>query len=859
MGFQGPASHVEQMTGLTADTVEARLKTDGYNELPSSKKRTFLDTVIEVTKEPMFLLLIAGGAIYLLIGDIEEALMLLGFVFVVIGITIYQERKVERALEALKNLSSPRALVIRDGEARRIPGREVVRGDILLLEEGDRVPADAILISCSNLLVDESLLTGESVPVRKAPSEQDSVIGRPGGDDLPFVYSSTLVIQGHGVAEVTGTGLQTEVGRIGKALTVQGPEKTRLQIETERLVKLFAGIGITVCLLVIVIYCLTRGDWLSGILLGLTLAMALIPEEIPVVLTLFLALGAWRMSRRRVLTRQLKSIQTLGSTTVLAVDKTGTLTMNMMTVRKLYACGHFFAVDGKKDHLPEPVHLLLEYSMLASQCNPADPMEKAIRATGIQMLAGTEHIHDNWELVHEYTLSRELLALSHVWRSPAGNLFVIASKGAPEAIFDLCHMDPGRTAELNRQVQVMAGEGLRVLGVAKASFSISDLPSSQHDYEFDFVGLIGFSDPLRPEVAAAVSECYDAGLRTIMITGDYPVTAQNIARQAGIRQCDEIITGPELNAMSDEALTGRIKSINVFARVVPEQKLRIVTALKNSGEIVAMTGDGVNDAPALKSAHIGFAMGGRGTEVAREAASFVLLDDDFSSIVQAVRTGRRIFDNLKKAFAYILAVHVPIAGMSLLPVLLGWPVALFPAHIAFLELIIDPVCSVVFEAETEEKDIMKRPPRKPDDPLFDKKTIVLSVLQGIIVLIAVLAVYQLAPLMGETEDQARALAFTTLVISNLCLVYTNRSWSRTVIEMIRTPNSALILVTAGAILVLGLAIYVPFLASVFKFQPPHLTDLLICVIISIASILWFELLKLINTSIHKKHAREKSA
>lgn len=838
------ALDVGHIKGLTKEEAALRLAAEGYNELPAGKKRTILGIAMEALKEPMFLLLLASGAIYLTIGDFEDALMLLGFVFVVIGITVYQEEKVERALEALKSLSSPRALVIRDGEARRIPGREVVRGDVVVLAEGDRVPADAVVLSCRNLLVDESLLTGESVPVRKLPGEKVAAIGRPGGDDLPFVYSGTLVVQGHGIAEVKETGVRTEIGKIGKALQAPGPEKTPLQRETEGLVKAFAVAGMAACIIVIVAYSLTRGSWHSGVLAGLTLAMALIPEEIPVVLTIFLALGAWRMSKRSVLTRRLRSIQALGSTTVLAVDKTGTLTLSKMSLSEVYSQGSFFKIDEGTLSLPEPFHELLEYSMLASQSSPFDPMEKAINNVGRKLLSSTEHLHDDWNLVQEYALSRKLLALSHVWQSPDGGEYVIATKGAPEAIFDLCHMDEEEKSMLGAIVERMAGEGLRVLGVARAKYKKGGLPPDQHDFKYDFIGLLGFFDPLRPSVPEAVKECYEAGLRVVMITGDYPATAQNIARQAGIA-CNEIIAGHDLEMLSDDELKERVKSVNVFARVVPDQKLRIVKALKESKEVVLMTGDGVNDAPALKNADIGIAMGVRGTEVAREASSFVLLDDDFSSIVHAVRTGRRILDNIKKAMAYIFAIHVPIAGMSLLPVLLGWPIMLFPAHIAFLELIIDPVCSIVFEAEPEEKDVMKRPPRKLDEPIFDKRMVALSVLQGLVVLGIVATVYRLAPMLGESDSQARALAFTTLVLANLGLVFTNRSWSRTILEMVGVRNEALLWVTLGALFFLGLVLYVPFLASIFKFGPLHFVDLFVCVVASIASILWFEALKLI--------------
>jgi len=844
------ASGIEKIRGLSEEEAASRIKTDGYNELPTTKKRTLIDTVLEVMKEPMFILLVACGSIYLLLGDVAEAGMLLCFVFVVIGITIYQERKVERAIEALRDLSSPRALVIRDGQSRMIPGREVVRGDAVLLAEGDRVPADAVIISSSNLLVDESLLSGESAPVRKSEPAEPAEMGRPGGDDTPFVYSSTLVVQGHAVVEVKGIGLNTEVGRIGRALESLEPEQTPLQKETQKIVKVFASAGLLLCALVVVFYGWSHGDWLGGFLAGLTLAMALMPEEIPVVMTIFLALGAWRMSQRNVLTRRLHAIQTLGSTTVLCVDKTGTLTLNKMTVRKIFSQGRFHTIDDSTFALSEEFHELVEFSVLASQRDPFDPIEKAIRNVGVKTLSGTEHLHDNWNLVHEYALSKKLLALSHVWQSPDQNDYVIASKGAPEAIFDLCHMEASKVKILHARVQDMARAGLRILGVARANFKSTDLPTDQHEFKFEFMGLLGFHDPVRPEVNASVQEAYAAGIRVIMITGDYPVTAQNIAQQAGINPVGEIITGPELDVMSDDELKRRISHTNVFARVVPEQKLRIVEALKANSEVVLMSGDGVNDAPALKSAHIGIAMGGRGTEVARESADLVLLDDNFTSIVQAVKTGRRIFDNLKKAVSYIFAIHVPIAGMSLIPIIMRWPTVLHPAHIAFLELIIDPVCSIVFEAEPDEKDVMNRPPRRIDEPVFDKKMIVLSILQGFSVLFIVALVFIAAPHLRQNEAQTRAIAFTTLVIANLCLILTNRSWSRSIWGTLKTPNKSMYWVFAAALTLLALTLYIPFLSSMFKFGELHTNDLILCALAGILSIMWFEAFKYLNKRYH---------
>jgi Ca2+-transporting ATPase len=838
---------INSITGLSEQEAAEQLRREGYNELPSAKQRGIFTIAFAVAHQPMFLLLVACGTIYLILGDLREALMLLGFVFVVVGITLFQERKTERALEALRDLSSPRALVIRGGKQTRIPGRDVVRGDVIVLNEGDRVPADAVLLSCINLSVDESLLTGESVPVRKTACAGIPEMARPGGEDLPFVYSGTLIVKGQGIATVQATAGNTEIGRIGKALQGVELEETPLQKETGKIVRNVAFVGLFACTLVVIVYGLTRANWLSGFLAGITLAMALLPEEFPVVLTIFLALGAWRISQKRVLTRRVPAVETLGSATVLCVDKTGTLTQNRMSVSTMYARGAFYDVDYRTEKsIPEIFHEAVEFSILASRKDPFDPMEKAFKELGDHYLARTEHIHDDWTLVHEYPLSNSLMALSHVWQSPKGDEYVIAAKGSPEAIADLCHFDESQKKEISHAIEMMANDGLRILGVAKSYFRITELPGEQHDFTFEFLGLVGLSDPVRPGVAEAVKECYAAGIRVVMITGDYAGTAAHIAREIGLQPVDQTITGPELDGMDEGELQRRIKRVNIFARVVPEQKLRIVNALKAAGEVVAMTGDGVNDAPALKSAHIGIAMGGRGTDVAREASALVLLDDDFASIVQAVRMGRRIFDNLKKAIAYIFAVHVPIAGMSLLPVLLKWPLVLLPVHIVFLELIIDPACSVVFEAEPEEADVMTRPPRRPDAPLFGTRTVGISLLQGLSVLIILLGVFVISLKRGQSEEDARALTFTTLIIANLGLIFTNRSWTRIVLDTLRSPNAALWWVTGGALIFLGLVLCVPFLRNLFRFSVLHPLDLFICIAAGVVSILWFEVLKWVN-------------
>jgi len=831
------------MTGLSQAEVAQRLAADGYNELPGKRQRHTLSIALDVLREPMFLLLVGAGAIYLLLGDLHEALVLLASVFVVFGITLYQERKTERALEALRDLSSPRALVVRDGVRRRIAGRDVVRGDILILKEGDRVPADAVLLDCHDLKADESLLTGESVPVTKGPWDGVAQIGRPGGDELPFVYSGTMLVQGNGVAETLSTGPRTEIGKIGRALQEIEEEPTTLQRETRVIVIRLAILGMSLAVLVALVYALARGGWLDSLLVGITLAMAILPEEFPVVLTVFLALGAWRISKNRVLTRRVPAIETLGSATVLCVDKTGTLTVNRMGVRRLAAEGRVHEVHGMDDGLPRDFHDVLEHAVLASEINPFDPMERALLELAARHLEDQRSQHRNWELIKEYPFSPELLAHTHVWRTERPGEIRVAIKGAPEAVAGLCGLRGEAWQAVESEVQRMAAEGLRVLGIGRARAEAGELPQAQEGFAFEWLGLVGLADPVRPTVKAAVAECYAAGIRVVMITGDYPVTAQAIARRIGLTAADQVVTGPELSDMTDEELCAKVANVNIFARVVPEQKLRLVDALKRNGEVVAMTGDGVNDAPALKAAHIGIAMGGRGTDVAREAASLVLLDDDFDSIVHAVRLGRRIYRNIQHAMSYLLAVHVPIAGMAFVPLMLGSPLAFFPVHIVFFEFVIDPACSVAFEAEPIDDEVMRRPPRPPKQRLFALRTVVIALCQGAVMLLAVALTYFYALAQVQAEGYARAMAFATIVLGNLGLILANRSDTRSLVATLRLPNRALYWVIGGTIGGLVVALYVPYLAGLFRFVPLAAADLAICLAAAIAGLLWYEFYK----------------
>ncbi len=837
-------SDASNFPGLSESEVKKILKNDGYNELPSQKKQSSLMLFLKVLSEPMLLILLGSGLIYFLMGEPKDAMMLLVAVFVVIGITFYQERKTERTLESLRSLSSPRALVLRDGKQIRIAGREVVKGDLIVIREGDRVPADATILSCENLSVDESLLTGESMPVRKSVWDGKLEQQRPGGDDLPFIYSGSMVVAGRAIAKVIQTASRTEIGKIGKSLEDIKDEDTLLHKETAKIVRYVGIIGAILCLLVVLFYVLVKNDLIQGLLAGLTLSMAVLPEEFPIVLVIFLTLGAWRISKKKVLTRRPAAIETLGAATVLCTDKTGTLTLNKMELTSLYTKNSFCEIsDCAATELPAKFHDLLEYGILASQKDPFDPIEKELSGVGDLYLQNTHHLHKDWNLFKEYPLSKELLALSHAWKIEDKKDFVIASKGAPEAILDLCHVSAKEREETLKVVAEMSGKGLRVLGVAKAISSKNELPKNQHDFTFEFVGLFGFIDPTRSAVPNAVQEAYEAGIRVIVITGDYPGTAQSIAKKIGIKNSEEYITGDQLAKMSDSQLKEKIKTVNIFARVVPEQKLAIVNALKANGEVVAMTGDGVNDAPALKAAHIGIAMGERGTDVAREAAALVLLTDDFSSIVAAVRLGRRIFDNLKRAMGYILAVHVPIAGMSLLPLFFNFPIVLFPAHIAFMELIIDPACSTVFEAEKEDEGIMKRSPRKINQSMFNFKTVLINLLQGSGLLIATFALFVFAIKSGRTEMEARSFAFASLVLANLLLIVVNLSWNKNIFQIIMKANKTFFVAVIGTLIALFAVIYVPFLADLFHLAPLYLNDFLLIIFAISVGLVWFEMLK----------------
>ncbi len=821
--------------GLSQSEAQARLAREGPNEFPSSRHRSVLAIVADVLREPMLALLLAAGAVYLLLGELSDALILLVFVGLTIGIAVVQEVRTEHAIEALRDLSVPQAIVIRDGRRMATASRDVVRGDLLVVSEGSRVVADGWIVEANSLQTDEAILTGESVSVAKAALADETRAGdppSPGGDNLPYAFSGTLAVHGTGLMRVQATGPESRIGEIGQSLASLESETPRLVLQTRGLVRWFAVAGLGVSLLAAVLYGLLRGGWLDGLLSGIALAMSLLPEELPVVLTLFMTIGALRMSRSRVLARRGTAIETLGAATVLCTDKTGTLTQNRMEIAELRLPGGEGQRPDENGAMPSPEFAnVARLGMLASEQEPFDPMERAFHqlASSDARTGLSNHREKGWSMQQQYALAPELLAMSQVWVKGDEPEKLVAAKGAPEAIADLCGLDAAQRVAMEASVGKMAELGLRVLAIAEARWSAEVLPETQRHFDFVYRGLVGLADPIREAVPAAVRQLQQAGIRVIMITGDYPVTASAIAAQAGIGG-GNVLTGGEIARLDNHELARRIEGITVFARVMPEQKLRIVRALKAAGEVVAMTGDGVNDAPSLKSAHIGIAMGQRGTDVARAASSIVLLDDDFGSIVTAVRLGRRIYDNIRKAAAFIFAVHVPIAGLAIAPLLFGWPLILRPVHIALLEMVIDPVCSLAFEAEAEEPDVMRRKPRAPDSPLISRSLLAWSGLQGAAALILLLALTAWANFSGVGEEAIRSTGFAGLIVSVFVLVLVNRSFKGR-----RTEHNPALLVILGLTAGLNaLVLFVPPVARLFHFTVPGRSEVVAVAVVALA-------------------------
>ncbi len=821
--------------GLASEEIPRLRKIHGWNEILGKTERTFLQRLISVIAEPMIFLLISIGIIYQFLGDTSEAILLSASVILIIVITIYQEGKTDSAISALKTMASPRTNVIRDGIVRKVDGREILPGDMIIINEGDRIPADAIILATDHVMLDESLLTGESIPTLKSNSGE--------------VFCGSLVTAGQAICKVLLIGNQTKIGKIGQTISFEKQEKTLLEKDVEVLVRWIFIFAVFICIGLVIFLGITKGDWLGGLLSGLTLAIGILPEELPLVLTIFFAFGAYRLSKKNVLARKTSIIETLGAATVLCTDKTGTITQNKMTIKCLISGGNETKLSGNSSILENQGEKdLLKYGLLASKQQAFDPMDKAF----FDLLAKSNqenYCHlSQFTLIKEFPITSKILALTQVWRKEED--LVVATKGAPETIMKLCKLSVDEQNLLLEKTSKLAANGYRMLAVAKSKKSIRDIPSSPWDCDYEWLGLVGLEDPIRNEVPDAVRSAYSAGIRVIMITGDYPETAKSIAKQIGLHRADNVMTGAELNELDEKRYIESISQCNVFSRVSPEEKWKLVGILKDLGEIVAMTGDGVNDAPALKRAHIGVAMGGRGTDVAREASSLVLIDDSFSSLIRAVEEGRHIYTNLRKALGYIIAVHIPIIGSTFFPILFDLPhVILSAVHIVFLEMIIDPTCTLVFEKEPIEEGTMNLKPRNINDSLLDKNLFLVSVIQGFFSLFAVIASYLYVQIYEVSTNVDSYLgntaAFVTLIFSNLLLILVNRSRSKTIFESIRIKNDALPYVTIGTLAILFSALYVPALQRLFHFSSLSLRQITMCFLISVVSIVWFEIGKLI--------------
>ena len=817
---------VNDYSGLSGQEVIKLQNVHGKNELVPEQKETFFRKVLEIVKEPMFLLLFGTAMLYFILGEPKDGSIMIGFVAFMVGINVFQEWRTDRTLQALKDLSSPKVRVIRNSIVENIDSKELTVGDLMLLEEGEKISADGRIIEMFDLGVDESTLTGESDVVWKkinlSPEEEETHWRR------NYCYAGTAVTQGTAIIEVTAVGLKTEYGKIGLDILSAPQQSTPLEKQTRYLIKVCSLIGLILFILVAIATYVHTDSVIGSILSGITLAMAMIPEEFPVILTVFLAMGAWRLAQKKSLIRRMPSVETLGSVSVLCVDKTGTLTKNKMTLQELYPYGDIAAGD------------LLRRAALGCETEPYDPMEQAILTRAVSDGINKQELFSN-KLLLEYSFDSATKMMGHVWE--INGVPSLAAKGSPESILPLCHLTPEDSAKLESAQIALASKGYRVIAVAGRK-NMPSIPDNLSSNELELFGLLGFEDPPREAVPAAVKICNQAGVRVVMITGDNGITAKSIAGKIGIPHSDEVITGKELDAMSDEELKEKIKTVNIFARVIPKHKMRIVRAFKDIGEIVAMTGDGVNDAPALKYADIGIAMGKRGTGVAREAADMILLDDNFTTIVETVKDGRRIYDNIKKAVCYVFVIHIPIALIALMTPIIHLPLLLLPIHVVLLELIIDPTCSIIFERQPAEDDIMDRPPRPSQESLVNITMMVKALLQGLTIFAAALGSYSWLYENGAPVELARTFAMVVLVFSNLFLVYINQSNKQFALAMLlKWRDKVIILVNAAIFAALALIVYLPAGNAVAKTMPLSFNEAAAAIGLAALATLWWELVK----------------
>lgn len=821
------------ISGLTNEEVISSRFKNGANSLENKKRNHFLNLLLELIKEPMFLLLVAAASIYFITGNYGDGLFMIFAIILVTAISIFQETRSRNAIEALKKLSQPKSKVIRNGEIVEILSEEIVLGDFIQVEEGTFVPADAIIIKSNDFSVNESILTGESFSVNKNEESE-----------LNIVFQGTIVATGLAICQVTAIGNHTSLGKIGKSIEEIVEEKTPLQIQINSFVKKMSLVGLVIFGIVWVINYENSKSILDSLLKSLTIAMSIIPEEIPVAFTTFMALGAWRLMKKGIITKQTRTVETLGSATVICTDKTGTITENKMSLAKFYLIKSDTIVDVNQKMNTE-ANELLSFAMWSSEPIPFDAMEIAIHNQYAKLDSIDER--PNYKLVHEYPLGGKPPMMTHVFEDKNGTK-IIAAKGAPEALMVVSNLSESEKKQTYSAMETIANQGYRVLGVGVTEFSGTNYPKTQQEFKFEFKGLIAFYDPPKENIQATFETLYKAGISLKIVTGDNAATTSTIAKQVGFRDADKVLNGDDLMKMDEITLKQKVIETAIFTRMFPEAKLKIIQALKDNNQIVAMTGDGVNDGLALKSAHIGIAMGKKGTEIAKQAANLILVDDDFSKMTDAVAMGRKIYINLKKAIQYIISIHIPLILIVFIPLALGWiyPNIFTPVHIIFLEIIMGPTCSIIYENEPMERNVMLLKPRPLSTTFFNLKEIIISIIQGLAITLGLLFMYQHSVNEGFSEGVTRTLVFVTLIASNIFLTLANRSFYYSIFTTIKYKNNLVVMIIGFTILMTFLLIYVPTLSNFFLFEKVNFTQITYCTFIAFIAVMWIEIYKIIR-------------
>ena len=839
-----PENHFD-ILGLTTDQVTLAREKFGQNKLNYKKENSFLDNIKRIVKEPMMILLLVAASIYFISGKTGDGIFLAAAIVFQTSISLYQNSRSKNALEKLKNFSQPNCKVIRNGNVEEIKSEDLVVGDSLMVEEGTSITADGIIVHSNDFSVNESILTGESLSVFKDKSKEDK-----------FIYSGTTVASGLAIATITTIGNETKLGKIGSSLESISEEKTPLEIQIANFVKKMAIVGSVVFVIVWVINYWHSQNLLSSLLQSLTLAMSILPEEIPVAFTTFMALGAWRLMKMGIVVKQMKTVETLGSATVICTDKTGTITENKMSLAKLYLLSSNKILQPN-DVLTVEEKGLVEWAMWASEPIPFDPMEVALHQTYKDIIIKDER--PNYKLIHEYPLGGKPPMMTHIFEGTNGNK-IIAAKGAPEALINISNLTDTEKQQINEAIQLLTNDGYRVLGLGVSNFIGDNYPVNQQDLPFEFKGIVAFYDPPKKNIQKVLEDFYTAGIAVKIITGDNAATTAAIAKQIGFRNYEKTISGDDLMKLEEEELKTCVMNTTIFTRMFPEAKLKIINALKSNNQIVAMTGDGVNDGPALKAAHIGIAMGKKGTEIAKQAASLILLEDDLSKMVDAIAMGRKIYTNLKKAIQYIISIHIPIILTVFIPLALGWiyPNIFSPIHIIFLEIIMGPTCSIIYENEPMEKNTMMQKPKALTTTFFNWKELSISIIQGLVITVGTLFIYQYSVINGYNEALTRTMVFTVLITANIFLTLINRSFYYSIFTTLKYKNNMVLFIIFITIALVGLILYINPLTTFFEFETLNLMQLLTCITIGFISVIWFEITKLIKRKKTNAHTKGSS-